>query len=242
MSLTCETIEPSIKANNRRDKTRIPAKIRLFILPTFFFKPTVYKWHVTSIWEPPPSNFSTFHYQFDPRIWKDWREKDPTQFFFVHNPGTVRQLHLWRHLRFPWFIRARLHSCKLAIVNCEREVKSRQDIDKVCCWNNLEPSGCLEQPVNCIFEDIWRSHLLGADSFCELRASCPLQIVCNNLWLTRQGKTTSRYFFWTIQSCWDALEWPVNCIFEDIWRIHYLPGVNSLRSCWELATENEMSH
>ena len=39
MSLTCETIEPSIKANSRRDKTRIPAKIRLFILPTFFLNP-----------------------------------------------------------------------------------------------------------------------------------------------------------------------------------------------------------
>ena len=94
MSLTCETIEPSIKANNRRDKTRIPAKIRLFILPTFFLNPRC----ITDMLQLFESRhlpiFATFHYQFDPRIWKDWREKDPTQFFFIHNLGTARQLHL----------------------------------------------------------------------------------------------------------------------------------------------------
>ena len=38
MTLTCVTTEPLIKANNRRDTTRLPAKIRLFILLTYFFQ------------------------------------------------------------------------------------------------------------------------------------------------------------------------------------------------------------
>ena len=47
MSLSCEITEASIKANKRRDKTRISAKIRIFILLTFF-QPTVHKRHIIS--------------------------------------------------------------------------------------------------------------------------------------------------------------------------------------------------
>ena len=40
--------------------------------------------------------------------------------------------------------------------------------------------------------------------------------------------TMSRYVISTIQSCHGALEQPINCIFEYIWRIHHLMG----RTAW----------
>ena len=148
------------------------------------------------------ATFQFFHFPLP--IWPPHMErlarKRSYTIFFVPNPGTAHQPHLWRHLTFPWFIRGRLHSCKLVIVNCEREVKLGQDNDKVCRWNNLEPSGCLEQPVNCIFEDIWRSHLLGADSFRKLSTANRMSQD-----KARQRQGTSFELFRAVETPWSGL-------------------------------------
>ena len=48
------------------------------------------KWLVWSIWEPPPSNFSTFHSQMVPRICKNRREKDLARIFSSIAHKTLR--------------------------------------------------------------------------------------------------------------------------------------------------------
>ena len=104
-------------------------------------------------------------------------------------------------------------------------------------WTIQSPHGALEQPINCIFEDIWRiHHLLGVDS---MRASW--QWVTENR-MSYQGKTRTRSVIWTIQSCHSALEQPVNCIFEYILRIHHLLGVDSFSRSWQSSAKNGMSY
>ena len=126
---------------------------------------------------------------------------------------------------------------ELAIVNCKWDVISRQGNVRVCHLNHSEASWRLEQPVNCIFEDIKRiHHLLGIDSWCVI-----WQLSIEN-GMSYQVKTTSMYVFWTIWSCHGALEWSVNCTSEYIWWIHYLMEEESLSRSRQLLTENEMSY
>ena len=47
---------------------------------------------------------------------------------------------------------------------------------------------------------------------------------------------------WTIQNRHGALEEPVNCIFEDTWRIPCLLGVDIFHKSRQLSPENEMSY
>ena len=60
--------------------------------------------------------------------------------FFIQNPETARQLHLWRHLKEPSSIGGRQLARKLAIVNWEWDVTLRHDNIKVRLSNYSELS------------------------------------------------------------------------------------------------------
>ena len=143
-------------------------------------------------------------------------------------PGTARKLHLWRHLEDPSSNGGGQLTPLLVIVSWEWDVMLRQDNVKVCHLNHSELS--------------WRPwtarqlhlsiHMKDPFSIGGRQLTRQLVIAPENK-MSCQGKETSRYVIWTIQSCY-TIEQPLNCILGYVWRIRHLLGIDSVCTSCQL--------
>ena len=88
-------------------------------------------------------------------------------------PGTARQLHLWMHLKDTSSIGSKQLARKLAMVNWEWDVISKQGNVKECHLNHSEPSG---RPGTARQLHLW-IHLKDTSSIGSKQLACTLVIV-----------------------------------------------------------------